>query len=87
MTTPRKPLPRRAAGAVEEAALLLQVVTKTLTPLLAERPITREELQIRASKALNFVKDAQRWLETDAGAPTRPETGRTYGPDEEQVGR
>ncbi|HRF46701.1 MAG TPA: hypothetical protein PLC98_03670 [Anaerolineales bacterium] len=63
-------------------------MTKTLTPLLAERQITREEIQIRASRALNYVKDAQRWLETDGGAPTRPDTGRSInGPDEEQVGR
>ena len=86
MTTPRKPLPRRAAGAVEEAALLLQAATKALGPLLNERPITREEIQIRASRTLNYIKDAQRWLETDGGAPTRPETGRRLnGPDEEQA--
>lgn len=78
MTTPRKPVPRRAAAAIEEAAIRIQKAIQIIRPLQDEKRIIRqEEINQRALKVDVLLQEALRYLEGDAGAPTRPESGRS----------
>lgn len=60
---------------MQEAAERLQKARRTLRPLSEQRTLTRDEIALRVLTAINDITDALRWLETEAGAQTRPEVG------------